>query len=298
MRLTPLPLRGLFLLASALTPAISYAADWTGKPGWVADLGANVKEDGPLISLRKGMILANQVFGDMSLRFEFRLPDERSEARVIVHTLIKSGDDFQPFRIGYAVSLANGPTTGRVVSLGSLMQEQEFRPISPRATSSDFHTCEVLAKHGSLQVFIDGQLVSAVAGRAQFAGYIGFEATKGRGVEIRNAQLTRLVSYREPFASEVRQVGQKGVTTPRVIKQERPFYTVAAMREKVMGNVMLSAVLDEKGSVTDVKVVKSLHPDLDESAIATLRKWQFAPATLDGTPVPVLISVNLSFTLQ
>lgn len=65
-----------------------------------------------------------------------------------------------------------------------------------------------------------------------------------------------------------------------------------------MGNVMLNAVLDEKGSVTDVKVVRSLHPDLDESAIATLRKWQFAPATLDGTPVPVLISVNLSLTLQ
>lgn len=296
MRLTPLLLRGLFLLASALAPAISDAADWTGKPGWVADLGANVKEDGPLISLRKGMILANQVFGDMSLRFEFRLPDERSEARVIVHTLIKSGDDFQPFRIGYAVSLANGPTTGRVVSLGSAMQEQEFRPVS--LTPSAFHACEVLAKHGSLQVFIDGQLVSAVGGRAQFAGYVGFEATKGRGVEIRNAQTTRLPSYREPFASGVRQVGQKGVTSPRVIKQERPFYTVAAMREKAMGNVMLDALIDEKGSVTDVKVVRSLHPDLDESAIATLRKWQFAPATLDGTPVPVVISVNLSFTLQ
>jgi len=36
---------------------------------------------------------------------------------------------------------------------------------------------------------------------------------------------------------------------------------------------------------------------LDEKAIAAVNKWRFQPATLDGRPVAVRISVEMSFRL-
>jgi outer membrane biosynthesis protein TonB len=47
-----------------------------------------------------------------------------------------------------------------------------------------------------------------------------------------------------------------------------------------------------------VRITRSLHPQLDISAIGALKAWRFDPATLNGTPVPCLVEVSLSFTLK
>ena len=91
-----------------------------------------------------------------------------------------------------------------------------------------------------------------------------------------------------------------GVTTPVVITQVKPGYTPEAMRAKVQGIVMVECVVLPDGTVGDARVVRSLDPrfGLDQEAIAAAKKWRFKPGLLNGTPVPVVVTIELSFTLR
>jgi TonB family protein len=91
-----------------------------------------------------------------------------------------------------------------------------------------------------------------------------------------------------------------GVTLPRVLHEERPQYTSDAMRAKVQGTVLLECIVRPDGSVGDVQVIRSLDPTfgLDQQAVSAARQWRFAPGTRLGEPVPVLITIELTFTLR
>lgn len=96
----------------------------------------------------------------------------------------------------------------------------------------------------------------------------------------------------------VYQVGN-GVTSPVLVKETKPAYTEGAMRRRVEGVVEMSAVVLTSGTVReDVTVTRSLDAELDEQAIKALRQWEFKPGTKDGEPVPVRVSVEMSFTLR
>ena len=58
--------------------------------------------------------------------------------------------------------------------------------------------------------------------------------------------------------------------------------------------------LNPDGSVSNIQVVRSLDPTfgLDQQAIEAARKWKFKPGTRLGQPVPVLVSIELTFTLR
>ena len=91
-----------------------------------------------------------------------------------------------------------------------------------------------------------------------------------------------------------------GVTQPRLLREVKPNYTAEAMRAKIQGVVWLEAVVLENGSVGQVRVIRSLDPTfgLDLEAERTVKKWVFAPGTRLGQPVPVLIEIEMSFTLR
>jgi protein TonB len=91
-----------------------------------------------------------------------------------------------------------------------------------------------------------------------------------------------------------------GVTSPVLIRETKPNYTGEAMRARIQGLVKLEAIVMPDGSVGDVRVVHSLDQQfgLDKEAIKTLRQWRFKPGMRLGQPVPVLILVEISFTLR
>ncbi|HJR61380.1 MAG TPA: energy transducer TonB [Vicinamibacterales bacterium] len=90
---------------------------------------------------------------------------------------------------------------------------------------------------------------------------------------------------------------ETGAGTPRLLSEAKPRYPSEAMRERVQGVVWMDAVVDVTGAVSDVQVTRPLDPRLDEEAVKALRQWKFAPATLDGRPVAVIVSVEMSFAL-
>jgi TonB family protein len=91
-----------------------------------------------------------------------------------------------------------------------------------------------------------------------------------------------------------------GVTTPRLLQQVKPAYTSEAMRAKVQGTVLLQCTVLPDGSVTDIRVLRSLDPvfGLDQEAIKAARQWRFSPGTRLGEPVKVEITIELSFSLR
>ena len=91
-----------------------------------------------------------------------------------------------------------------------------------------------------------------------------------------------------------------GVTLPLLIKEVKPAYTSDAMRAKIQGTVLLECVVRPDGTVTDIQVLRSLDPTfgLDQEAIKAARQWRFRPGMRLGEPVPVLVTIELTFTLR
>lgn len=70
------------------------------------------------------------------------------------------------------------------------------------------------------------------------------------------------------------------------------------MSKKVEGKVVIEAVVELDGKVRRYRVVQSLEESLDEASTDALQAWEFEPGTLHGTPTPVVIRVEMSFTLR
>ena len=101
------------------------------------------------------------------------------------------------------------------------------------------------------------------------------------------------------FGGGVYNIGN-GVVSPIPTFQPKPKYTADAMRAKVQGTVVMSAVVLPDGSVTDVRITRSLDQSfgLDQEAIRTAKTWRFRPGTLKGEPVAVRIQIELDFNLR
>ncbi len=89
-----------------------------------------------------------------------------------------------------------------------------------------------------------------------------------------------------------------GVSAPKLLKIVQPQYTADAMRAKVQGVVVLECIVMPDGTVGEARVKRSLPFGLDEEAIKAARQWRFSPGTRQGEAVPVIVSIELSFSLR
>ena len=102
-------------------------------------------------------------------------------------------------------------------------------------------------------------------------------------------------------AEKVYRPGQDtGVSLPRVVKEVKPNYTPAAMQARIQGTLWMTVVVLASGDVGDVAVVKSLDTEhgLDQQAVDATRQWKFEPGTKEGKPVPVDVTIEMTFTLK
>ena len=83
---------------------------------------------------------------------------------------------------------------------------------------------------------------------------------------------------------------------PRKVYNVTRHYPIRAQRERVQGIVVLDVTVGPSGRVDDVRVVRSI-PMLDEAAIEAVRQWEYEPTYAGGAPVPVAITVPVSFWL-
>jgi TonB family protein len=87
------------------------------------------------------------------------------------------------------------------------------------------------------------------------------------------------------------------ILPPVKTKDVRPEYSPIAMSSHVEGVVILEAVIGTDGRVDRVSVLRSI-PLLDQSAMDAVKEWEFTPTLMNGTPVPVIMTVSINFTLK
>jgi len=85
--------------------------------------------------------------------------------------------------------------------------------------------------------------------------------------------------------------------SPRKIADARPVYPELARQIRREGTVILEAVLDTNGYVTQLRVIRSV-PLLDQAALDAVRQWRYAPSMYYGRPVSVLMTITVRFTLD
>jgi TonB family protein len=87
------------------------------------------------------------------------------------------------------------------------------------------------------------------------------------------------------------------VRPAHLLSSTPPVYPALAKIQHVQGAVMVDAVVDASGRITSTKVISGpilLH----QAAMDALRQWKYQPATLDGQPVPMHLTVTVQFRLQ
>jgi len=75
-----------------------------------------------------------------------------------------------------------------------------------------------------------------------------------------------------------------------------PAYPPIAISAKIAGTVIIEAIIGIDGSVRDAKILRSI-PLLDDAALAAVRQWRYTPTTLNGIPVPVVMTVSVRFEI-
>lgn len=88
-------------------------------------------------------------------------------------------------------------------------------------------------------------------------------------------------------------VGGK-IKQPMKIKDVKPVYPDMAQSAHVTGTVIVEATIGEDGKVIDAKILRSI-PMLDKAALDAVRQWEYTPTLLDGVPVPVVLTVTITF---
>ena len=81
--------------------------------------------------------------------------------------------------------------------------------------------------------------------------------------------------------------------------RENTKYPEQAKKDSIKGRVVLSFVVETDGGITDLKVVRGVHPLLDEEALRVAKlmpKWE--PGYQNGTPVRVKYNIPVTFKLD
>lgn len=95
-------------------------------------------------------------------------------------------------------------------------------------------------------------------------------------------------------------VGSKAgeIKAPHATSSPDPEYSDEARLIKYGGTAVVSLIVDTTGSVRDPQIILPLGVGLDDKAIGTVSHWKFDPATKDGQPVAVEISIEVAFRIQ
>lgn len=89
--------------------------------------------------------------------------------------------------------------------------------------------------------------------------------------------------------------GERGLL--RFINDERR-YPDEAYRAGISGRVLCSFVIGEDGSVSDIRVVRSVEQSLDREAVRIISRMpRWLPAHSEGSPVPVTYFLPIPFRL-
>jgi TonB family protein len=94
---------------------------------------------------------------------------------------------------------------------------------------------------------------------------------------------------------EVYRIGG-GITAPVLVTRVGPDFEYPKKGEWELAVLVLEAIVSRDGSVREVHILKKpdgVSPRNVEAALTAIRQWRYKPATLDGQPVEVYLTVTI-----
>jgi protein TonB len=91
---------------------------------------------------------------------------------------------------------------------------------------------------------------------------------------------------------------EEKLEAPVPVRTTAPDYPEAMRLAGVSGLVLVNCLIDEKGSVQDMKVEKASNDQFVKPAMQALSKWRFKPAQRDGAKISTRVSIPIRFTFE
>jgi TonB family protein len=168
----------------------------------------------------------------------------------------------------------------------------------------DFHVDRLTVDSADVQ--ITGDLATVTGRQSEISG-TGTDPMLFTRIWRRTNGAWRLFSVTQFFDPNTRRTGVHvdgatvrvggGVGRPALVSHVDPVYPQAAKDAGVAGVVIVELLVDENGDVADAKIIRSV-PMLDEAVLEAVRQWKYHPAMVNGRPVRVLMSTNVTFALR
>jgi protein TonB len=88
----------------------------------------------------------------------------------------------------------------------------------------------------------------------------------------------------------------QGVAVGLLVSRSTPVYPAIAKTAHVSGTVVIQATISKTGSIGNLRAVSG-PAMLRQAALDSVKTWRFRPYMLDGEPVEVDTTVNVTFNM-
>jgi TonB family protein len=87
------------------------------------------------------------------------------------------------------------------------------------------------------------------------------------------------------------------VTAASILTKTNPEYPDKARAARIQGDVILHAMVDKEGKVSDVQVLSG-DEALAQAAVEAVRQWRYKPMLVDGEPREFDTTITVTFSLE
>ncbi|MCG6536756.1 MAG: energy transducer TonB, partial [Syntrophales bacterium LBB04] len=189
------------------------------------------------------------------------------------------------------------------ISKPNALQPIHAEPLSPQLQL--MKKMEEPGSGGARNVLDDSATTRAVlgsetgAGNGVAIGGAGVGSRKAGGAGIGGAGVGgKSAGSGEESGSSFFETGFGQPDGPQFLRREIPEYPFAARRLHKEGKVVLMLIIDEKGKLLKVDVIKTSDKEFAESAVEAIKKSTFLPARKKGVPVVAKAILPIRFSLQ
>ena len=117
-------------------------------------------------------------------------------------------------------------------------------------------------------------------------------------LSFNNIDFKELTESTPPPTEEIEEVPFiKVAVKPKILKKVAPIYPPLARKAGVEGLVVVKVLIDTKGNVEKVEILKSI-PMLNNAAIAAVKQFKFSPGRQRDRYVKVWMSIPFKFKLK
>ena len=86
------------------------------------------------------------------------------------------------------------------------------------------------------------------------------------------------------------------IQAARLVSRVQPIYPPLARQSRIEGSVVLHAVINKDGEVSELHVLSG-HPLLVKAALDAVLQWRYSPTLLSGQAVEVETTITVTFVL-